>query len=565
MNRILKRFQFGDTYQRRAPGYVLVGGIYCSPAYLWSTPPGKAPLLNAVHGDANLDVDDPLLEGFVFLDDAADFLVGLPDGAYQVTMTCYDRANDRGPFAVKSNGRERLARCAPAANELVVETFACEAVDGILRLEFVPEPGADFLVNGLVLEGPARVALHPIFKSAPPVAFPGRQEMAAVSENDPAEALASLCDWLLDRQRLTGPFLGEPDGGWYTAAFATRALLAACDVLGRKPYLDGAVACLDLLVSEQMPTGAFLDGYRGIPTAERSASEVERMCRTERQPMSDIGSMVAALAIASTYVQGPHRETYRHAVQLFCDNWAPKFQHPSGAFSDGPTLSPLGEIYTCATTIEAAVFSLAHAVTGNARYDKVAGDAIRFLLPDWFRDGRMIGRSPHWCVRNRLPFVLEPLYFGDHYYFDEGFITTAYHTRDEGLRDRINEAMRWRVFGQCGLLASLRGRAWWPVEGLTTWGRAKSAGMPQSLLYARRCGCGGAELDDALSCMEKFLCTHAYARRLGVAVEDDERPADVHGHQTWSGMRMEATGFAAMTLAEMIKPGVLYLAASRQP
>ena len=34
---------------------------------------------------------------------------------------------------------------------------------------------------------------------------------------------------------------------------------------------------------------------------------------------------------------------------------------------------------------------------------------------------------------------------------------------------------------------------------------------------------------------------------------------NVNGFQTWSGMRMEATGFAGMTLAEMIKPGVLYL------
>lgn len=63
--------------------------------------------------------------------------------------------------------------------------------------------------------------------------------------------------------------------------------------------------------------------------------------------------------------------------------------------------------------------------------------------------------------------------------------------------------------------------------------------------------------------MRRFICTPQYARRVGIMVADAERPAAVHGYHTWSGMRMEATGFAGMTLAEMVEPGILYLAADR--
>jgi hypothetical protein len=41
--------------------------------------------------------------------------------------------------------------------------------------------------------------------------------------------------------------------------------------------------------------------------------------------------------------------------------------------------------------------------------------------------------------------------------------------------------------------------------------------------------------------------------------EDAERPGILHGLTTWSGIANEATGFAGMTLAEGLSPGILYL------
>jgi hypothetical protein len=59
--------------------------------------------------------------------------------------------------------------------------------------------------------------------------------------------------------------------------------------------------------------------------------------------------------------------------------------------------------------------------------------------------------------------------------------------------------------------------------------------------------------------MRRFLCTPEYARRLAIMADDRERPVDKYGYQTWTGMDRQSVGFAGMTLAEMIKPGVIYL------
>ena len=171
-------FQFGSTYQRRAAGYTLVGCMYASPCYLWSAGSTEAGPINPVGEGAHLDVAEPLLEGFVYFDRPATFQIGLPDGSYRLTITSYDRTKSHGPFAVKANGQEKISGCAVAANDIVEQTFQCDATGGVLRLEFVPEPGKDFLVNALVVEGPADAKPQPIFKTAPPVSMPGKEELA---------------------------------------------------------------------------------------------------------------------------------------------------------------------------------------------------------------------------------------------------------------------------------------------------------------------------------------------------------------------------------------------------
>jgi hypothetical protein len=274
--------------------------------------------------------------------------------------------------------------------------------------------------------------------------------------------------------------------------------------------------------------------------------------------MSDIGSPVSALIIGSQYVSSVKRKCYLRAASRFCDNWASPFQMRSGGFTDGQWHGFEGKIYSCATAIQAALHSLAYRVTGNVSYRRVAQRAIEFLLADWRSDGRMLGRGPHWYFRNGEPFVLEPLHFGDMWYYDEGFITTWHHAPLGEFRDRIHQALRNRVYGTAGLLRSLDGDVWWPLQDI--WNNAKSIGIVQTLLFARQYGLSSPHLESALADLNRFLCTSTYTERLGIMSDDAERPAVLHGLLTWSGMTNEATGFAGMTLAESIKPGVLYLA-----
>lgn len=547
-------FQFGDTYQRRAPGCVLVPAMYVNPCYLWMTPADEC---------ASRQVDDPLLEGYVQFRYPAAFQIGLPDGTYRLTMTCYEPLQNHGPFDVKVGNDIVLRNVKVAAGSVLQKAFDAQVRNGAgLRLELAPAPGKDFIINGLRVEGPPGTALRPIFKDAPAVKWPGTKELAQQAEPDPRPALRAICDWLVSHRQPNG-HLGVLTG-WYTASMPMRALLAGYDIFGDRRYLDAVVTNLDLFVSEQLPNGAFQANIRGKPTAELTQAEMNQ-CLKDRLCMSDVGSVISTLAVASHYTSGPTQTSYLKAVRHFCDGWAMQFQQPSGAFTDGQWFPDI-RIYTCATAIQAAAFSLAHAVLGDKRYPQVAANAVRFLLAHVQDDGRVIGQGPHWQVHSGKPFPLDPLFFGDLWYYDEGLITVSQHTSDKALRQELDEAIGRRVFGAQGLLQALEGAPWWPIQD--TWNNAKSIGMVQTLLFARSRGMATPELETVLTGMKKVLCTPEYTRRVGVMLAPVELPGLDNTHVdfyregyrlSWSGLTMEATGFAGMTLAEIIKPGTIYL------
>jgi hypothetical protein len=446
------------------------------------------------------------------------------------------------------------------ANQIVEESFDCTVTGDRLSLRFVPEAGQDLVMNALVLTGAESAHLQPLFKTAPPPDMPARAVVAATARDDPAAALREICDWLLTQRQANG-FLGDTwEAGvhlWYTASMPVRALLAASELLEEPAYRDAAFQVLDLFVEEQLPNGAFSPNLRGRPTTDLTADEIRDIYATHGLRLSDTGSTVSAVALGAKYADSARKARYVESVRAFCMDWAAGFQLPSGAFTDGPGTG----VYSCATAIQAATFSLTGALTGEARFADHAARALRFLLQDWLEDGRMTGRAPYWPVRNQLPFVMETLYFGDQWYYDEGFITTAHLTPDEDLRQAIHEALQRRVFGRCGLLAALGDGAWWPVQDI--WNNAKSLGMVQTLLFAEESGLETPALRAVLASLRQVVSTPEYSRRLGVRAEDSEYPAEQHGFLTWSGMSREATGFAGMTLAEILSPGILYRAVSR--
>ncbi|MBI3985354.1 MAG: hypothetical protein HY343_00390 [Lentisphaerae bacterium] len=544
-------FQFGNVYLRRRPGWSLVPSSY-APCCTW---------VGSVTDGAAMHVKDPVLEGHATHTQAASLLIGLPRGRYEFTIQTFDPGAGHGPFSLKANGEFVLRDIVAKAGKLRTCTFRCTSNGSPVHLEFLPHLDGDFLVNSLVIRGPAGARLFPVFRTAPPAVMPVRRELAARGGSEPRRALRGICDWLLANRRPDG-FIGDIwyRGGfhWYTTSMPLRALLAGYDILGKQAYLDACLGALDIFVGEQLPNGAFMSVFRGKPTVKMGKAELAQIMKYHRLPLSDIGSVVTTLAVACTYASGARQRRYVESVRQFCDRWALHFQMKDGGFPDGQWPG-YTSVYSCATAIQASQFSLAAKVCSNRAYLDVARRAIGFLLPDWREDGRMIGRAPHWTVRNRKPFVMETLYFGDQWYYDEGFITTALHAVDAGFRARVEQALHRRVFGTHGLFKALNGSTWWPVQDI--WNNAKSIGMVQTLLHVHRAGRSVPELDRALDDMRRILCAPEYVRRLGVMPEDAERPACIHGLTTWSGMRMEATGFAGMTLAETIKPGVLYLAA----
>lgn len=546
-------FQLANPYVSRQRGYQVMPWSYNSPSRLWIGP---------VYDGANCYPREKRLEGYTRANKAAELRLGLPDGDYRLRLTSYERKSDHGPFDVAANGVAVLSKAVVMAGQVRQWSFRCKARHNQVRLVFTPAPEKDFLINTLEIFANGPVRWRSLFKTAPAAEVPSRSELHRKGEQDPAKALRRTCDWLVAHRRADG-FLGDHWGQknaacWYTVSMPVRALLAGYDILGDRRYLAAARDALDKFVAEQLPNGGWLGVFLGKPVARWSKKELANNLRHGRIPMSDIGSVVSALTIGSHYMTPAVQRRYRDAVRRFCDDWASRFQLKSGGFTDGQWHGYEDRIYSCATAIQAAVFSLAATATGQGAYRKVAERAIRFLLRDWRSDGRMLGRSPHWPVHNRKPFVLDSLLFGDQWYYDEGFITTWHHTPAGAFRDRIQLALHRRVHGSAGLLAALQGRAWWPIQDI--WNNAKSVGIVQTPLFASHIGDNSARLDAALEDMRYILCTPRYAARLGVMPDDTERPAAKHYLQTWSGMSMEATGFAGMTLAEMLKPGVLYLA-----
>jgi hypothetical protein len=545
------RFQFGNVYQRREPGWKLLSRLYELSTALWLTP---------VEEDAHVGVESALYEGFVRGGNAAGFAVSIDAPRVDVRIHCHAGDSDWGPFSIASGATFLLDRVTIERGKTEVFEFTIEVKDKCLELEFLPDRGAQFLVNGIEILTPEDTPPVSLFATAPMLPAPGDR----VTREKPRDMLCAVCDWLL-LHRESPEFPGDnytTNSGskvpvWYTITFPIRAFLAGYRLLGDDRYLNAATISLDTFVSEQMPNGAWADHYRNTPTTSLDDEELDKAMRSLRQPMSDIGSVAACLALAAPLVDGPRQKTYLDSLLRFCRDWAAGFQRDDGSFNDGfDGHTADGATYSCATAIEDGVFALAGTLSGDRELSQRSEQAMRFLLPDWFEDGSMIGRAPHWRVRNREPFVLEPLYFGDQYYYDEGFITVLHHTHDDSLQAELSKALAHRVRGTSGLLTSLGSSDWWPIQD--NWNNAKSIGMVATLLEVNRNIAPGSDLDVTLERLGGFLTTRETAAVLGVMPDDTERPARIYGMQTWSGGAREATGFAGMILGELLSPGSLY-------
>lgn len=548
---VIACFDFGGAFQQVAIGYTPVSRVYHSPRYLWA---------DNVREIARIDFPDPLLRDFVELEQA-EFWIGLDNSPVDVSLICHDPQQLHGPFSVWAQDSLVIASITVEQGDTVQINFSARVTDGRLRLRFQADPGQSFLVNALVVRGEPNTALRPMFPNAPPDILPDTDTVFRLGRTDVRQRLHELCEWTLDH-RLENGFLGDFEPGetatmfwWYTSAYPLRTLLAASSLLNEPRYLDAAVLILDRFVSEQLPNGAWHQTYRNKPTELLTQAEIDSIMTFHWMNMADIGSTAITLGLACAYVDDARKTRYTAALEHFCRDWAMQWQLESGGFTNGMESGvAMTEVYSTATALQAANFAVLYSLTGDETYLKVAERAARFLTDNWNRDGRPICHAHHGEQVERI-YDQPILHFGAAFYYTEGLMTVYHHCRDAELKKRIEQVLDWYVRGEKGLLAVMGDRPWWPLQD--AWDNSKTAGIPLALLAVQQQNPDPA-VNRAVALTKRFLCTPDFSRRIGMMVEDADLPWGSHNLQTWAALATSASGFAGLSLVEMVQPGLIY-------
>jgi len=547
-------FDFGHDYRVAAPGFQPVSRVFRSPRYLWVTP---------VREQEQTGETDPLLRTFVE-GPQGEFWAGLDNGDYRVTLIMGDREKSHGPFTIYLQDQAVRSGLHLAPGEVLRPSFPVSIEDNKFRLRFEGAVGGNFLLNGLIIEGPPGKTSRRLFEAAPSERLPTVEEVLQQGSMDDHATLRRYCEWLLSK-RFSNGFLGDrgnygsgtPIDYWYTTAYPVRTLLAGYEIFSEKKYLDATVQILDKFVSEQLPNGAWNQTYRNKPTKELSQKQVEECMEKQWMNMSDIGSMATALAIACHYVPESRKSIYLASLRHFCDDWASRWQLASGGFTDGMYNGvPQTQIYSAATSIEAAAFAAHYAVTKETKYLKTAQRAVEFLLANWTPDGRSF-TFPHTSLNGGKKYLQPVTQFGYFFYDFEGILMTYHQSQDPELRRKVEEICKWYLKGERGLLKTMGDTPWMPLQNF--WDNSKTAGMPLVFLDYHRMERDPA-IDRMVGLAKRFLCTPKFAERIGVMVEDPDLHWGGHSLQSWAGFSVAATGFAGLSVAEMIQPRVIYLA-----
>jgi len=563
------KFDFGNSSVPTESGYCKVERVYQSPRYMWITE-----TLNQWR-DRHLSAP---LKDFLY-GKKGEFRVGLPKGIYQIKLYFFDPLQSWDAFKVVCSAVEADASALTGTpyctveiqvdkNRLLEQEIMIEHKGGVLAFSFVGiGSGGRYMVNGLEITSDSPFQLQSMYPQAPSDKLPSVHDVEKKVSMNQTSMMHILCQWLVEHRTADG-FLGDYEGSqrlWYTASYPIRTLLAGYHLLGNKEYIEIATEILDLLVVEQMPEGAFTQAYRQQKTNELTEVELEEVRKNNWMNLADVGSMMAAMAIACRYVDKQRKEIYITSLRRYLDKWAMRFRHQSGGFNNGWIRGFAENIYSVSTATTALTMMFFSQLTGEEKYMKIGEDAVLFLTQDWNEDGRNL----NWIFDGTFPgenHYQDVLDFGDTFYVIEALSAALALTKRPQLKKIIYDAIQNHLFGSTGLLKNKANQTWWSIQN--TWNNSKSVAMPIILqdfqLYADEMNASQEKIDyvkkEYENCM-KFLCIPKYARILGVMSNDpiEKLPFGPHSLQSWTGCAVAATGFAGITLAQMIKPGIIYL------
>ena len=378
------------------------------------------------------------------------------------------------------------------------------------------------------------------------------------------ETLKLYCDWLMGERNETGFFnVFEGDEQmyeWYMIMYPVRALLVGGELLNNTKYIEAAFYYLDLYVSEQLPNGAFTSNYRQRKGTDLTQDEMEDILRYGKVNLADNGSNVAALIQACKYAGRERREKYLSAAKKWFDNWVTIWRFDSGAYGNGIWEGhKMNSPYSTAIGTVSAALSMYGIVTGDASYIKKAEDAIRFQCNNWTNEHN---GNPKFFTCYPEPKVIESMNdFGHSFYTMEGMVWTHKASQDKALKALIEKRLKDWNFGRRGLLSQWSGNWFnflcYPGSQNETrshgirlgWEMAKSNAFPSLWMYYLENIDDDARLRLVVEKAYTHLCTPLDARMSGVM--SDPR-------KTYGSFAVQSTGFAAMSLAEKIKPGSLY-------
>lgn len=563
-------FDFGNVTVPVATGYIKVDRVYRSSRYLW---------VNEVENKWRPCDEECPLKDFV-TGDLAEFRIGIPAGEYRLHFKFFDSFEDYGPFRISlcdlkysksplgsGNAHTETDYFIVKKGQLLIKNINVKHNDKVLVVRFEATKGNCFMINALEIEGPETAQLEVLFPDAPFDTLPSMIELENEAEGNPEHTLKKICEWLLKSRSRDG-FLGDFESGnkaWYTSAYPMRALLAGYEILNNDSFLAPVFDILDALISEQMPCGGFVNVFRNRPTKYLSEIEIDNIKNRHWMNLADIGSIVATLVSASRFA-GPERKVkYLSAAEEYCNRWAIRFLHPEGGFDNGWLAGKYAKkIYSVATATTALTYAFLSKVTNNSEYILTAEKACGFLAEGWNDDGRPLA-YPFDGEYPDKPYYKQAIEFGDIYYYLEGMMGTALLSNNKNLRKLVLVSLQKYIFGREGILEAKKGLSWWSL--MDAWTNSKSVAIPIFLINFIKLE---NELKASVDQIEqikkeyelckKFLCTPKFSKLLGVNVND---PVDVpwgnHGMSSWTACSICATGFAGMSVAEMIKPGIVFM------